>query len=64
MSESHTAEHISNFLTSSISKWDLKKNEQVPSITMDNASNVVNAAKLAKLIHVGCFAHTINLASQ
>lgn len=64
MEDAHTAENISNFLTSSISKWNLQKNGLLPSVTTDNASNIVNAARLAKLTHVGCFAHTLNLASQ
>ena len=64
MTESHTAENISNFLTGAILRWDLKRNDQIPSLTTDNAANVVNAAKLTELTHVRCFAHTIKLATQ
>ena len=65
MDESHTSENLSKILTSAISEWNLQRYEQNPSLTSDNASNIVNAAKQAELSpHVGCVAHTINLATQ
>ncbi|KAK0141192.1 Zinc finger BED domain-containing protein 1 [Merluccius polli] len=35
-----------------------------PAIVTDNAANMVHAVELMALLHIGCFAHTINLASQ
>lgn len=64
MTESHTSENISEYLTDAIARWNLKRAGKNPSLTTDNAANIVNAAKLCNLTHVGCFAHTINLASQ
>ena len=65
MDQSHTSENLSEVLTSAISEWNLQRYEQNLSLTTDNASNIVNAAKQAELSpHVRCVAHTINLATQ
>lgn len=61
----HTGHNIAEVLKSAVSSWNLKKNGLAPSITTDNASNVVNAVKEAELFpHIRCFAHTLNLATQ
>ena len=65
MDLSHTSENLSEVLTSAISEWNLQRYEQNLSLTTDNASNIVNAAKQAELSpHVRRVAHTINLATQ
>ena len=65
MDESHTSQNLSEVITSAISEWNLQRHEQNPSLTSDNASNVVSVAKQAELSpHSRCVAHTINLVSQ
>ena len=65
MDQSHTSENLSEVLTSAISERNLQRYEQNLSLTTDNASNIVNAAKHAELSpHIRCVAHTINLATQ
>lgn len=39
-------------------------NTKVVAATVDNASNMDVALKNLKLLKVGCFAHTLNLAAQ
>ena len=64
MQESHTAENLSEFLKSAVNEWKLKRLE-MPSLTTDNARNILNAGKLAGFEpHIGCVAHTINLGTQ
>lgn len=42
-----------------------KKNGNNPAMTTDNAINMVNACRDAEIyIHIGCFAHTLNLCTQ
>ena len=65
MEESHTGENLSNMLTDTIKIWKLSKFDVLPALTTDNASNIMNAGKLANIeIHIRCFAHTLNLATQ
>ena len=65
MTESHTAANLAEVLSSAVTYWDLKRMGKNPSITTDNASNIVNGVRDANLYpHVRCFAHTINLATQ
>lgn len=65
MDLSHTGVNLSEMLTYAIEEWDLKRYGFNPAISTDNASNVVNSVKLANMeIHVRCFAHTLNLATQ
>lgn len=48
-----------------MTQWQLERNGKGPAITTDNASNIVRAVKESGLgQHIGCFAHTINLATQ
>lgn len=55
---SHTAENLAKEMETSIVKWNLKD----PVSVTDNAANIVKACDLAKLPHIGCFGHTLNLA--
>lgn len=60
LSESHTGEHVGNVLLEASKEWDCK----VSALSTDNASNMKIAAQTAKIpVHMGCFAHTLNLAS-
>ena len=55
MDKSHTSENVSKILSSAISEWNLQRYEKNPSLTSDNASNIVNGAKQAEHSpHVGC----------
>ena len=60
MAESHTGVNVANVLLEAIEEWKLPAN---PPIVTDNASNMTVAVKEAGLpLHIGCFAHTLNLA--
>ncbi|XP_041375019.1 zinc finger BED domain-containing protein 4-like [Gigantopelta aegis] len=60
--ESHTGVNIAQVLTDAISEWGLNKN---PPLVTDNAENMEVAAREACCIpHIGCYAHTLNLAAQ
>ena len=56
--ESHTADKLSEDMKAIIQKWELKN----PVIVTDNAKNVTNSCEKAELPHIGCGAHTLNLA--
>ncbi|XP_051814940.1 E3 SUMO-protein ligase ZBED1-like [Acanthochromis polyacanthus] len=59
---SHTATHLAELLTEVLREWELT--DRVPAAVTDNAANIVRAMASMGLLHVGCFAHTLNLASQ
>lgn len=63
--EQHTSTHLAEKLTEVVSEWNLKKNGMPLAVTTDNARNIVNAVGEAGLgPHIGCFAHTLNLAAK
>lgn len=46
-------------------EWKLDRQNSTIPVTTDNAKNIVNASNAAGLSpHIGCLAHTVNLASQ
>ncbi|XP_069105714.1 E3 SUMO-protein ligase ZBED1-like [Argopecten irradians] len=58
--ESHTGKHVGNVLRKAQHEWSCKVNV----LTTDNDANMKIAAQTAGIpIHIGCFAHTLNLAS-
>ncbi|XP_059923557.1 E3 SUMO-protein ligase ZBED1-like [Gadus macrocephalus] len=59
---SHTATNLAGMLSGAIEEWGLTS--KTPAVVTDNAANMVRAVELMQLTHVGCFAHTLNLASQ
>ena len=61
MDEAHTGSNIALHLTQAAMEWG-----HFPiSLTTDNAANMTVAAREAHIsIHVGCIAHTLNLASM
>lgn len=63
---SHTGVNIGEVLKEAVSEWGLDRHDtRKISLTTDNASNMDIAAHTAELSpHIGCFAHTINLACQ
>ena len=63
--DAHTSENLSNILKKAAVEWKLERpNAKIP-VTTDNAQNIVNASKQAGMSpHIGCFAHTLNLATQ
>jgi len=61
-SERHTAENLRDELLRVIREWKLEG--KVVGVCTDNAANITTAVKLAKLKHLPCFAHTLNLVVQ
>lgn len=59
---SHTAANLADMLSRTIEEWGLSS--KTPAVVTDNAANMVRAVEILQLMHVGCFAHTLNLASQ
>ena len=59
---SHSGHNVGELLLEVFEEWGLTAKE--PVLVTDNASNMVIAAEHAKLLHVRCFAHTLNLAAQ
>jgi len=60
MLESHTGVNIAEVLLEAIEEWGIPAD---PPLVTDNATNMTTAAKEANFsIHIGCFAHTLNLA--
>ncbi|XDV33918.1 hypothetical protein PO909_004160 [Leuciscus waleckii] len=62
MQNSHTGANICALLSDALEEWGLT--EKDPIIVTDNATNMIRAVEMMELLHIGCFAHTINLASQ
>ena len=61
--ESHTGENIGVVLKEAIKEWSIVDPD--PALVTDNAANMYSAVRSAKLsTHIGCFAHTLNLATQ
>ena len=68
LNESHTGENIAKVLQEAAGVWNLHRDNLTIPIVTDNAKNMECAVRLALCVgphkHVGCFAHTINLACQ
>ncbi|XP_045201083.1 E3 SUMO-protein ligase ZBED1-like [Mercenaria mercenaria] len=65
--ESHTAENIAEVIEYAVKEWKLPTGlgGTVPPVISDNAANMIKAGKvLGCTIHIGCLAHTLNLAVQ
>ena len=61
--ESHTGVNVGEVLKDCMKEWGIE--EKVQAIVTDNAANMGIAAKEAGIgLHVGCFARTVNLATQ
>lgn len=58
--ESQTAENICNHVTGIITEWNIKSLVQY--VCTDNAANMVKAAKLLKIHHLPCMAHSLQLS--
>ncbi|XP_060557870.1 E3 SUMO-protein ligase ZBED1-like [Ruditapes philippinarum] len=59
---SHTAENVAQVIREAITEWKLPQN---PPLVTDNAANMLAAARLlGSQPHLGCYAHTLNLAVQ
>lgn len=59
---SHTATYLAELLTEALQEWELLDKD--PAAVTDNAANMVRAVASMGLLHVGCYAHKLNLASQ
>ena len=59
---SHTGQNIANVIQEAIIEWGLPEH---PPLVTDNASNMLVAGReLGCNPHIGCYAHTLNLAVQ
>ncbi|KAK3098538.1 hypothetical protein FSP39_020427 [Pinctada imbricata] len=62
--ENHTGENLARVLKEAVEEWNLP-NDPPPAVVNDNASNMEKAAALFDgEVHIGCYAHTLNLAAQ
>ena len=61
MPDSHTGVNIAGVIREAIVEWGLPGN---PPLVTDNAANMNVAAQHLQALHIGCFAHTLNLAAQ
>eukprot|EP00102_Acyrthosiphon_pisum_P027011 XP_016664221.1 PREDICTED: zinc finger BED domain-containing protein 4-like [Acyrthosiphon pisum] len=61
-SESHTRENLKNELVRVVTEWGLQN--KIAACTSGNASNITGAIALCNWRHIGCFAHSLNLAFQ
>ena len=57
--DSHTGVNIAHVLSEAVKEWGLPPS---PPLVTDNASNMIVAAEEYGAIHIGCLAHTLNLA--
>lgn len=65
MYEPHTSANLAEGLKETVLEWKLERPGTTIAVTTYNARNIVNAVSEAGLgPQIGCFAHTINLASQ
>lgn len=65
MHEQHTSANLAEGLKEAVLEWNLERPGTTIAVTTDNARNKVNAVIEAGMgPQIGCFAHTINLASQ
>uniref|UniRef100_A0A673J6Y6 BED-type domain-containing protein n=1 Tax=Sinocyclocheilus rhinocerous TaxID=307959 RepID=A0A673J6Y6_9TELE len=60
--ESHTGSNIADLIQKVAEEWQFPTRDLV--LVTDNASNMVVAAQLGGFVHVRCYAHTLNLATQ
>ncbi len=60
--ESLTGANIADLLRNAAEEWGIADKDLV--VVTDNASNMCVTIQLAGYVHVKCFAHTLNLASQ
>ena len=60
MPAAHTGSNIAAVLQEAVEEWGLQPS---PPLVSDNAANMLAAAKeFGAFLHVGCYAHTLNLA--
>ncbi|KAK6168330.1 hypothetical protein SNE40_020888 [Patella caerulea] len=59
MPQSHTGSNLAALLVEAAQEWGIHNK---PAVVTDNAANMVVAVKEFAAFHVGCFAHTLNLA--
>ncbi|KAJ8289366.1 hypothetical protein GJAV_G00000470 [Gymnothorax javanicus] len=62
MNERHTGANVAELLSSAVNEWNIAKKDIV--LVTDNAANMVVAAELGHFVHLKCYAHALNLASQ
>lgn len=62
MYESHTGANVADLLKRVADDWHL--NDKNFALVTENAANMVVAAQLRGLVHVRCYANTLNLACQ
>lgn len=63
--ESHTGENLGSALANTAAHWNTIREHNINCVVTDNAINMKVAVQVSELgPHLGCFAHTVNLASK
>ena len=63
--EAHTGATLGEKLLQTATTWKTLRQHGINAVTTDNASNMTVAVQVSGLSpHIGCFAHTINLAAK
>lgn len=63
--ESYTGSNKAKVLKAAVQEWELDRSSQSTAVVTDNARNMEVEVREAGLsLHSGCFAHSLNLASQ
>ena len=60
--KSHTGKNIGALLKDVCADWNIADKE--PALVTDNTRNMIAGVEAELTPHLGCFAHTFNLASQ
>ncbi|XP_061189595.1 E3 SUMO-protein ligase ZBED1-like [Saccostrea echinata] len=61
--KSHTGENLAEAITKALDEWNIPRTPLF--VVSDNAANVTKTGDLLKCeLHLGCYAHTLNLAVQ
>ena len=59
-----SAENVAEVIQNAITEWKLPTVYGIPPLVSDNAANMTKAARILGGTHIGCLAHTLNLAAQ
>lgn len=65
MDISNTSENMSEMLLNCVAESNWIHDEQMSSVTADNAANIINSVRIAGFHpHIHCVAHILNLADS
>ena len=57
-------ENVAEVLRNAVKEWGLPTAHSLPPVVSDNAANMIKAGQLLENLHINCYAHTLNLATQ